>query len=59
MKIDAVKKIAEQHQLKTGKAKKDELIRAIQQAEGNSACFGTNSKNTCGQLSCLWREDCL
>lgn len=59
MKIDAIKEIAKQHQLKPGKAKKDELIRAIQQAEGNTACFGSNNANECEQLDCLWREDCL
>ncbi|PKN11457.1 MAG: SAP domain-containing protein [Deltaproteobacteria bacterium HGW-Deltaproteobacteria-4] len=58
MKIDAIKKIAKQHQLKPGKANKGELIRAIQQAEGNTACFGSNSVNECGQSNCLWREDC-
>ena len=58
MKIDAIKKIARQHHLKPAKANKGELIRAIQQAEGNSACFGSNSVNECGQLNCLWREDC-
>lgn len=58
MKIDAIKEIAKQHQLKPGKANKGELIRAIQQAEGNTACFGSNRANECGQLSCLWREDC-
>ena len=59
MKIDAIKKIARHQQLKPGKAKKDELIRAIQQAEGNTACFGSNSAKECGQVNCLWREDCL
>jgi hypothetical protein len=59
MKIDAIKEIAKQHHLKPGKANKGALIRAIQQAEGNSACFGSNNANECGQLNCLWREDCL
>ncbi|MBE0503807.1 MAG: SAP domain-containing protein [Desulfuromonadales bacterium] len=59
MKIDAIKEIAKRHQLKPGKANKGELIRAIQQAEGNSTCFGGNNANECGQFNCLWREDCL
>lgn len=59
MKIEEVKAIARQHQLKPGKANKGELIRAIQQAEGNSACFGSNNANECRQFNCLWREDCL
>ena len=59
MKMEEIKAIARHHQLKPGKANKGELIRAIQQAEGNSACFGSNSANECGQFNCLWREDCL
>lgn len=58
MKINAIKEIARQHNLKPGRANKGELIREIQQAEGNSTCFGSKSANECGQSDCLWREDC-
>ena len=58
MKINAIKEIAKQHNLKPGRANKAELIRAIQQAEGNSTCFGRNNASECGQSNCLWREDC-
>jgi len=58
MNIDAIKEIAKQHQIKTGRSKKSELVRAIQQAEGNSPCFDSNSSVQCGQHACLWREDC-
>jgi hypothetical protein len=58
MKTNEIKEIAKQHNLKPGRANKAELIRAIQQAEGNSTCFGSNSANECGQSNCLWREDC-
>lgn len=58
MKIDEIKAIARQHQIKIGKATKSDLVRSIQQAEGNTQCFGTNSSMECGQSSCLWREDC-
>jgi hypothetical protein len=40
-------------------AKKGEIIRAIQAAEGNSQCFGTGIAETCGQEKCCWRPDCL
>ncbi|MDO5576183.1 MAG: hypothetical protein Q4F84_03820 [Fibrobacter sp.] len=40
------------------KMKKNELILAIQEAEGNFPCFKTAS-GTCDQTSCLWREDCV
>lgn len=58
MKLDEVKKIAEQHGIKPGKLRKAELIRAIQQNEGNVACYDTGQSQSCGQLQCCWREDC-
>lgn len=58
MKIDEIKAIAKQHQIKVGKATKSDLVRAIQQAEGNYPCFGSNRSLECGQSNCLWREDC-
>jgi len=58
MKLDEIKEIARQHNIKPGKMKKNELIRAIQQAEGNEQCFDTGKADQCGQESCLWREDC-
>ncbi len=39
-----------------GKMNKEQLIRAIQSAEGNSDCYG--KIQDCGQLDCCWREDC-
>jgi hypothetical protein len=38
--------------------KKEVLIRSIQTAEGNFPCFGT-AKDSCDQMSCSWRGDCL
>jgi len=58
MKLDDVKKIAEQHGIKSGKLRKADLIRAIQQAEGNLSCYGTGSAADCGQEQCCWRDDC-
>lgn len=58
MKLDDIKEIARQHNIKTGKLKKAELVRAIQQAEGNDVCFETGVSAECGQALCLWREDC-
>ena len=40
-------------------AKKGEIIRSIQAAEGNTQCFGTGVAKTCGQDKCCWRSDCL
>ena len=58
MKLDEIKEIAKQHNIKVGKMKKAELVRAIQQAENNDVCFETGQSDTCGQDDCLWREDC-
>jgi hypothetical protein len=35
-----------------------EIVRALQQAEGNEACFDTGESRECGQRGCLWREGC-
>jgi hypothetical protein len=58
MKINDIKQIAKQHNIKVGKATKTELICAIQQAEGNQSCFASDSATTCEQNACLWRDDC-
>jgi hypothetical protein len=58
MKLDEIKEIAKQHDIKPGKMKKADLIRAIQQAENNDVCFETGKADSCGQTVCLWREDC-
>ncbi len=41
-----------------GTAKKHEIIKAIQQAEGNNPCFGS-AKADCDQHACCWRMDCM
>lgn len=58
MKINEIKEIARQHNLKPGKANKGELVRSIQQKEGNTPCFDSNISQICGELDCLWRADC-
>ena len=58
MKLEEIKEIAKQHDIKVGKLKKAELVRAIQAAEGNEVCFETGKADQCGQENCLWRGDC-
>jgi len=36
-----------------------ELIRKVQQSEGNFDCYARASEGVCDQSECLWREDCL
>lgn len=45
--------------IRVSNMKKVDIIRAIQQEEGNNACYNTNSADTCGQVDCLWRDDCV
>ena len=59
MNLKDIKGIALKQGVKAGKMKKDEIIRAIQRAEGNFDCFGTVVSSQCLQSECLWREDCL
>jgi hypothetical protein len=59
MNLKYIKGIAQKQGVKTGKMKKEEIIRAIQRAEGNFDCFGTAVSSECSQTDCLWREDCL
>ena len=58
MKADEIKEIAKKRGVKTGKMKKSEIIRAIQESEGNPTCFDTGQASECSQMNCLWREDC-
>jgi hypothetical protein len=58
MKLEEIKELAKQHTIKTGKLKKAELVRAIQEAEKNDICFDTGTAGVCGQETCAWRDDC-
>lgn len=59
MNIRDVRDMAKQLGIRTGKMKKDDLIRTIQRTEGNFDCFGTAFSGECTQSECLWRSDCL
>jgi len=58
MKVQDIKDIAKKKGVSAGKMNKTDIIRAIQTAEENNACFATSSVQTCGQMNCLWRADC-
>lgn len=58
MKMNDVKELAVQKGVRPARLKKEELIRAIQEAENNGACYMTNQVDICGQTTCLWRSDC-
>lgn len=58
VKITDIRAIAKRHGINSVGAGKAELVRAIQQAEGNFDCFGTERFQWCGEESCYWRIDC-
>jgi hypothetical protein len=58
MKMQEVREKAKKLGLKTGGMKKVDLIRAIQEEEGNTPCFKTGIES-CDQTDCCWRSDCL
>ena len=58
MRMEEVKKKAEEIGIIVGKMKKPELIRAIQEAEGNPPSFGNNDGN-CPYTGCCWWDDCV
>ena len=59
MKAEEVRSIARSRQVSLGGLSKANLIRKIQQHEGNFCCFGSASGGDCDQSDCLWRDDCL
>ena len=59
MKINDVRKMAKRMNVNTYRMKKEGIIRAIQQAEKNMACFATERVTICNEDKCLWRDDCL
>ena len=59
MKIQEIQKIAKNMGIKTFRMKKVDIVRAIQRTENNMDCFYTPRVEYCGELLCLWREDCL
>lgn len=58
MNMPEIKAIARERGVKCGKLNKTDLVRALQQQEGNNACFNTGQADSCGQDACLWREGC-
>jgi len=59
MLMNELRKMAKAGGIKLAKdMKKGEIIRAIQEKEGNFPCFGT-ANGFCDQQGCLWKPDCL
>jgi hypothetical protein len=58
MHIDEVKKRAQEIGIEPGNMSQGELIRVIQEAEGNPPSFGNNDGN-CPHRACCWWDDCV
>ncbi len=58
MNMEQIKVIAKANNVKPGRMRKADLVRAIQTAEGNLPCFDTQTAERCSEQECLWREDC-
>lgn len=57
MNVTEIRKRARELKVKNySRMRKDDLIRAIQLAEGNTDCY--KRITNCGETDCLWREDC-
>jgi hypothetical protein len=57
MLLKDIRALARQQGVKNySRLKKADLIRAIQESEGNSPCY--QAIPDCGESSCLWRDDC-
>lgn len=59
MKLENIRTIAKSHSIKPHHLSKTELIKGIQNEEGNFDCFASAYSGECDQLNCLWREDCF
>jgi hypothetical protein len=59
MNFNEIRSKAKKLGINSHRMKKTELIQAIQRAENNIACYGTDRVDYCGEDSCLWRPDCL
>ena len=59
MNFNEIRRMAMDMDINTHRMKKADLIQAIQRAEKNIECFGTERVDYCHEEICLWRTDCL
>lgn len=56
--MEEIRQKAKQMGIMGKKYTKADLIRKIQIEEGNQPCF-KSAKDSCEQMDCCWRKDCL
>ena len=54
-----LQQLARQKNIQTVGLEKKDVIRALQRAEKNLDCFGTDRISVCQEEACLWRKDCV
>ena len=59
MNMQEIRGIARDMGIKSTRLRKVDLVRTIQDQEGNFSCFATASNGTCDQQGCIWRNDCF
>ena len=59
MNFNEIRKMAKGMDISTYRMKKIDMIRAIQRAEENIGCYGTETVENCHEDGCLWRNDCF
>ena len=59
VKIQKIRSIAKEMRVNSARRNKGQIIRAIQETEGNFPCFGTARDGYCDREDCIWKEDCL
>ena len=59
MHFNNIRKMAKNMGINTYRMKKIDAIHAIQQAENNIECYGTERVAYCNEHTCLWRSDCI
>jgi DNA-binding IscR family transcriptional regulator len=59
MDFNEIRKMAKGMDINSYRLKKSDIIRAIQRAENNIECFGTQRVDYCNEDQCLWRHDCI
>lgn len=57
MNMNTIRAMAKRMSIDPGSMSKLELVRYIQEMEGNIPCFKTDQP-ACDQLDCCWRTDC-
>ena len=58
MKTNEIKSMAMKLNLDVRNMDKVQMVRSIQEAEGNDKCFNSGIKD-CPRKDCLWYNDCI